>query len=224
MDAFQEVNFLSISIRLALSLLFGGVIGMERGAKGRPAGIRTYMLVCAGSTLIMITNQYMVDLYKYGDPARLGAQVVNGIGFLGAGTIMVTGKNRVEGLTTAAGLWASASVGLALGIGFYLGATLGSIAIYTATSVMHDFSRKVQHSMQEVRTYTEFLNAKDLGLFLEYLAYHNIKVLNLELPHTTDDSHAIVGVFTLAIDATMNPAMVTQILKNAKAVQELRIY
>ena len=104
----EELNSVSIIARLCLAVLCGGIIGVERGRKGRPAGFRTHILVCLGSALAMMTNAYLIEYYGGGDPARLGAQVISGIGFLGAGTIIVTGRQQVKGLTTAAGLWASA--------------------------------------------------------------------------------------------------------------------
>ena len=115
----RPVTFAAVVCRILAALLIGGILGMERGMKNRPAGLRTYMLVCVGSCLIMMTNQYIYQLTGVGDPVRLGAQVVSGIGFLGAGTIVVTRRSHIRGLTTAAGLWAAAGVGLALGIGFY---------------------------------------------------------------------------------------------------------
>ena len=108
---------LEATIKMALALICGGVLGIERGRKKRPAGFRTYMLVCLGATLVMMTNEHICHAYGTGDMARMGAQVVNGIGFLGAGTIITTGHNRVKGLTTAAGLWAAACIGLAIGSG-----------------------------------------------------------------------------------------------------------
>ena len=114
----REVTLWAVCLRLLTAFLFGGIIGMERGLKNRPAGLRTYMLVCVGSCLIMLTNQYLYQVTQTGDPMRLGAQVVSGIGFLGAGTIIVTKRNQIKGLTTAAGLWACAGVGLSLGVGF----------------------------------------------------------------------------------------------------------
>lgn len=113
----------SVFARLALAVLLGGVIGLERGRKNRPAGFRTYMLVSIGAALTMILGEYNALLAQnagaQADMTRFGAQVINGIGFLGAGTILVTEKQQVKGLTTAAGLWASACMGLALGAGFY---------------------------------------------------------------------------------------------------------
>ena len=127
---FHEVTYLSVAVRIVCAVVIGGIIGMERSIKNRPAGLRTYMLVCVGACLIMLTNQYIYQMTGTGDPMRLGAQVVSGIGFLGAGTIVVTKHNQIKGLTTAAGLWAAAGVGLALGIGFYEAAVVAAITIY----------------------------------------------------------------------------------------------
>ncbi|MBO5868173.1 MAG: MgtC/SapB family protein, partial [Oscillospiraceae bacterium] len=119
MTALRDISLMSVIIRISVAIIVGGLIGLERGLKNRPAGMRTYMVVCLGSCLIMLTNQYIFQATQLGDPVRMGAQVVSGIGFLGAGTIIVTRRNQIKGLTTAAGLWAAAGVGLAIGIGFY---------------------------------------------------------------------------------------------------------
>ena len=97
----REVTYIAIAIRIAVAVILGGIIGLERGLKNRPAGLRTYMLVCVGACLIMVTNQYIYQVFGTGDPVRMGAQVVSGIGFLGAGTIVVTKRNQIKGLTTA---------------------------------------------------------------------------------------------------------------------------
>lgn len=121
-------------IRLLISALLGGLIGMEREVSNRPAGLRTHILVSVGSTLIMLVSvdgfRSLGDGTISGDPARLAAQVISGIGFLGAGTIMRTG-NSIKGLTTAASLWVCAGIGLAIGVGYYLGAivTVGIVLI-----------------------------------------------------------------------------------------------
>ena len=112
----REVTYLAVVLRIFVAVIFGGIIGLERGMKNRPAGLRTYMLVCVGACLVMLTNQYIYQVFGTGDPVRMGAHVVSGIGFLGAGTIIVTRRSQIKGLTTAAGLWASACIGLALGI------------------------------------------------------------------------------------------------------------
>ena len=114
-------------VKTLLASLCGGLIGLDREMKGRPAGLKTFSLVCLGSTLAMITNDY---IYTYiaggsGDAARMAAQVISGIGFLGAGTIMVTGHNQIKGLTTAAALWVTAALGISIGCGFYFGGLRG---------------------------------------------------------------------------------------------------
>lgn len=121
----HEVNLFSIMIRISMALFMGGVLGAERGLRNRPAGFMTYVPVCMGAAMIMLTNQYIFTAYAQTDPTRMAAQVVSGIGFLGAGTIIVTRNDEVHGLTTAAGLWLAAGLGLAIGIGFYSGAIVG---------------------------------------------------------------------------------------------------
>ena len=132
----REVTYLAVALRMLSAIILGGMIGLERGMKNRPAGLRTYMLVCTGSCLIMLTNQFIFQVFGTGDPVRMGAQVVSGIGFLGGGTIIVTRHSRIKGLTTAAGLWASAAVGLALGIGFYEAAIIGGVAIFVIMTLL----------------------------------------------------------------------------------------
>ena len=120
LEYLRGANLAATAFRLFLAMLFGGIIGLERGRRRRPAGFRTHILVCMGAALAMNISQYVaVTLGQTTDVSRLGAQVINGIGFLGAGTILVTGRQQVKGLTTAAGLWASACTGLAVGAGFY---------------------------------------------------------------------------------------------------------
>ena len=133
-DYFYDVNIFSVILRLFLAVLYGGIIGLERGASKHPPGFRTHILVCVGATLAMLTNQYICEtgLYSPADPSRLGAQVITGVGFLGVGTILVTGGQKIKGLTTAAGLWASACIGLALGIGFYSGAIAAGILVFVS--------------------------------------------------------------------------------------------
>lgn len=115
----RDLNLLSVCVRLGLAMVFGGTIGFERGIRQRAAGLRTHMLLCVGAASTMLVSQFMYASYGVGDPARLSAQVISGIGFLGAGTIIITRRNQIKGLTTAATLWATACMGLAVGVGFY---------------------------------------------------------------------------------------------------------
>ena len=111
-DPIRDMTFWAILARLTLAVVCGGLIGAEREVKRRPAGFRTHILICLGSAITTLTSQYLLFQHLYNDIARLGAQVISGIGFVGAGTIIVTRDKRVKGLTTAAGLWAAAIIGL----------------------------------------------------------------------------------------------------------------
>lgn len=138
-------TFLDILIKLGLACLLGGLIGFERERTRHPAGLRTHILVCIGSALVMLCNVYIFELYKGQanvDPARLGAQVISGIGFLGAGTILKEGIT-VKGLTTAASLWAVACIGISIGIGFYSG---GIVATVLVLMILFIFS-KFEHTL-----------------------------------------------------------------------------
>ena len=188
-------ELLTIFIKLSLAMVCGGILGMERGKKNRPAGFRTYMLVCVGATLVMLTNQFMCEVYGTGDPARLGAQVISGIGFLGAGTIIVTGRNRVKGLTTAAGLWADACVGLAIGVGFYSGAIMGCALILLVMSVLHRLDDWLASNTRNMDLYMEFQKMSDLGVFMSKIKEYGMKISEIEM--TKSNSTEDIGVAVL---------------------------
>ena len=193
----HEVNWFSILLRLMMAILCGGVIGIERGRKGRPAGFRTHILVCLGSTLAILTNQYIVQAYGTGDPARLGAQVISGIGFLGAGTIIVTGRHKVKGLTTAAGLWASACMGLAIGIGFYEAAIITCVSIWFVTAALHRFDNYVLSKSNVVEMYVEFGCVGDISSFISKLRAQNIRVTEMEITKSNTAADAEIAAVML---------------------------
>ena len=139
-----EPSLLTMIVRTLLALLCAGAIGYDRNIHGAAAGMRTHILVCFGAMLAMSTGQYAFMYYSTVDPTRIGAQVVSGIGFLGAGSIIVTRGNRVQGLTTAAGLWAAACIGLAIVIGFYEGAIVGTIAVYVTERMLRGLSKSIR--------------------------------------------------------------------------------
>ena len=174
----REVTNLAIVLRILLAVLCGGAIGLERGMKNRPAGMRTYMLVCVGSCLIMLTNQYIYQLTATGDPMRLGAQVVSGIGFLGAGTIVVTRHNQIKGLTTAAGLWSAAGVGLALGVGFYEAAMVAGVAIFVVLTLLQKWDDQMHSKTRVLEVYVELAEGVTVGSFIR-----DVRELSLEIKH-----------------------------------------
>lgn len=198
MTIFEPVNIkelLEACLRLILSLLCGGLLGYERGMKKRPAGFRTYMLVCLGAALVMMTNEYVFKKFGGGDPARMAAQVISGIGFLGAGTIIVTGHNRVKGLTTAAGLWAAACIGLAIGIGYYGIGLISCLLIFTVMSFLHRLDDKVMSHAQVLEIYIEFEKIANIGMFIKFLREQGMKATGMEImrSHAGDE----VGVAVL---------------------------
>lgn len=129
-----DFNYVAVSVRLVLALVMGGLIGMERGRHGRAAGMRTHVLVCLGACMTALVGLYLLRFNPAENVSRIAAQVISGIGFLGAGTIMIRNQSVITGLTTAAGVWCTATIGIALGYGFYLGALIATvITIVTAT-------------------------------------------------------------------------------------------
>jgi len=177
----REVTSISVLLRIFSAVLIGGVIGIDRGRKKRPAGLRTYMLVCVGSCLIMLTNQYIFQNSGTGDPVRTGAQVVSGIGFLGAGSIIVTKRNQIRGLTTAAGLWTSAGIGLSLGIGFYEAALVSGIAIFFVLSVLQSWDNKMHHRSKMMELYIEYSEKAGLGTLIRSLRELDAEIESIQM-------------------------------------------
>jgi putative Mg2+ transporter-C (MgtC) family protein len=134
-----EPSLPTILVRTLLAVICAGAVGYDRNIHGASAGLRTHMLVCVGAMIATSTGQFASIFYS-ADATRIGAQVVSGIGFLGAGTIMVTKKNHIHGLTTAAGRWAAACIGIALGLGFYEGALVGAVMVYITIHMLRNFS------------------------------------------------------------------------------------
>lgn len=182
----REVTYLAVALRIFAAVLIGGFVGLERGMKNRPAGLRTYMLVCVGSCLIMLTNQYIYQCYGAGDPVRMGAQVVSGIGFLGAGTIVVTRRNQIKGLTTAAGLWTAAGVGLALGIGFYEAAFVGAFAMFFVITLLQRMDNNMHRRSRQMEVYIELTSGLGLGDFLRTVREKDLEISNVQREQETD--------------------------------------
>ncbi|MCI6188495.1 MAG: MgtC/SapB family protein [Clostridium sp.] len=196
----REINTASIIIRLTLAVIFSGIIGLERGRKRRPAGLRTHILVCVGSTVVMITSQYMTDILgNTGDIARLGAQVISGIGFLGAGTIIIDGKNKVKGLTTAAGLWACACMGLAIGIGFYEGAIITCIFLLGVMTGLHKLDLYLQGNSKVIDIYAEFDNISAVTDFISNIKETGARVSDIEMKKSKESGGGVGVIMTLKL-------------------------
>ena len=186
----REVTYLAVAVRVFAAVIIGGILGLERGMKNRPAGLRTYMLVCVGACVVMLTNQYIYQVFGTGDPVRMGAQVVSGIGFLGAGTIIVTRRNQIKGLTTAAGLWSAAGVGLALGIGFYEAAVAGTVAVFMVIALMQKMDNKLHRRSRQLEAYIE-LSSISLGDFLRTMREAGIEVSDVQRESGEEESDGV---------------------------------
>lgn len=191
----EDLNLVSIIIRLTMAVIFGGIIGYGRERERRPAGLRTHILVSIGATLAMITNIYMCKIYNgYTDPTRLGAQVISGIGFLGAGTIIVTGKNKVRGLTTAAGLWACACMGLAIGAGFYSGAIIGCLFISAVTVALANIDKKINRNSRNITLYILVNSTTAASRLLQDIQSKNVKISDIEISNNNVSSNDLIGI------------------------------
>ena len=191
----REVNTVSIILRLTLATICAGIIGAERGRKKRPAGFRTHILVCIGATLIMITSQYMTDILNLpGDGTRMGAQVISGIGFLGAGTIMVVGGNQVKGLTTAAGLWACACMGLAIGIGFYEGAIITCIFVLGVVTGLHKLDLYARTHSRILDVHVELRDITGVTNFMNRVKSDGTRISNIEIKKSNQMDSKIIGL------------------------------
>lgn len=182
MEYIRNVNGLSVLIRLALAVIFGGLIGLERERKHRPAGFRTHILICLGAAMTTLTSQYLfLSLRQFTDIARLGAQVIAGIGFIGAGSIIVTQRRRVKGLTTAAGLWASAAIGLCFGAGFYEGGIIAALLILAVELLFSKLEYRLMDNAREVNLLVEYKDLASLNGVLRYMKEVDLKILSLEI-------------------------------------------
>ena len=200
-DGLRDVTVLSITVRMALAVICGGIIGIEREYKRRPAGFRTHILICLGATMTTLTSQFLyLNMHYYTDMARLGAQVVAGMGFIGAGTIIVTRRQRVKGLTTAAGLWTAAIVGLALGGGFYEGGIAATVLILLAELLFSKLEYYILHNAPEMNVYLEYAGRDCLDRVLQVFQDQGAKVLDMEITRSdVSEHHNACALFNLRL-------------------------
>ena len=201
-DPLRDVTLHSVAVRMLLAVLCGGAIGIEREYKRRPAGFRTHILICLGAAMTTLTSQYLyLVMGLFTDMARLGAQVVAGIGFIGAGTIIVTRRQRVKGLTTAAGLWTAAIVGLAIGGGFYEGGIATTLLVLLAELVFSRLEYRILANAPEINLYIEYRDRVTLDELLRLYREQGLKVVNLEITRSKgSEKHNACAIFTVRMD------------------------
>ncbi len=196
-DWMADIEIPSILLRLFLAILCGGIIGIERTKKHYAAGLRTYIIVCVGATIAMMTNEFIAQATDSTDMARMGAQVVSGIGFLGAGTILITSRSQIKGLTTAAGLWGCACLGLAIGVGYYTLAILGAILIMVVISILPKIEGIFIEQSKSFSIHIELKEKENLKDFVNYVRSNNFKILSLECNQAYSSSG--LSVYSLSI-------------------------
>ena len=226
----MKLTFFDVALRLLLACVCGGIIGINRGLKNRPAGIRTHTIICMGSSLTMILGIYFSvmlgkwDINATADVSRIGAQVISGIGFIGVGTIMVTGKQKIKGLTTAAGLWASACMGLAIGAGFYLAAIIGCVFILVTVVLFSRLEHVMFAKARNVNLYVEFEHIDCVSQIIAALNQNSVTVYDIDISKATSDDPSDRGVFSLRLPKKMSHDEVITIVAEqdkVRSVEEL---
>ena len=230
MDYLRQFNLASVLLRLTLAVVCGGLIGVNREHKRRPAGFRTYMLVCLGSALTGVLSQYLWVMMgtawaeasrlldKTTDVSRIGAKAIGGVGFLGAGTILITDQSEVKGLTTAAGLWASACLGLAIGAGFYEGTLLGFGAIFLSIKVLPRIEEFLLSRSRNMNLYVELVSPERLRDFIALLKAMGIRIFDVELDRK-GDSGGVSVIFYLHLPKNQSH---TKLLTNLSYSPDVR--
>lgn len=194
---------MTMALRLLVAAVLGGIVGIERGSGDRPAGFRTHILVCVGSTLFMLVSIYGFDDFQTAsfetrrDSARIAAQVVSGIGFLGAGTILHEGLT-IRGLTTAASLWIVSAIGLAVGSGMYLIGTLATVITMITLVTFHSWEKHFAGSSRSERRFIRVTISNRPGAITDvtgYLAEKGIKVKTLNVKNNSKENKLVLELY-----------------------------
>lgn len=197
-----ELSWISVVLRMFLAVLVGGIIGSERGRSGSPAGLRTHILVCVGSAMTALISVFIAKNGGFDDIARIPAQVISGIGFLGAGMIIVKKNNVITGLTTAAGMWATATIGIAIGYGFYLGALVATVAcIFTAAFL----TRLERRTKKSIHIYAEIREAEKAGAITDEIRVLLGKEALIEVSSPRSGTSGNVGLYITVSTQTAVP-------------------
>lgn len=218
----RGLNCITILLRFLVAGVCGGVIGYSRGRLQRPAGFRTHVLVCIGAASTMIVSQFCVDeLGVSGDALRIPAQVISGIGFLGAGSIIVTGKyrNHITGLTTAAGLWASACMGLAAGAGYYECAIIMCIIIYIVLVPLFKLDTNHVKTLHSMMLYVEVDAGARLSEAMRSMKEAGILLNTIEPFGGSGVDSVSYKIEVELIDRSLHPEQALEMIRGIEMVQ-----
>ena len=208
----QGWGWAAITLRLAIAAVVGILIGLNRELKNRSAGIKTHVLVCVGSALATMTSEYVSIAFPgQGDINRIGAQVISGVGFLGVGTIIITGKKQVRGLTTAAGLWACACAGIAIGI-----AT--AMIIFTLI-VLDRLDKFIHRHSRTIDLYLEFYSNSDINSLVSWLHEHRVKVDNINITKSSIKEEGPVATLTVIAPDEQTRSSLVEMLRESEFIR-----
>lgn len=224
LDSLRGITLFSVAARLSLAVLCGGLIGLERELKRRAAGFRTHILICLGAAITTLTSEFLLLYMHYSlDVTRMGAAVAAGMGFIGAGSIVVTRHQRVKGLTTAAGLWTAAIVGLAIGAGFYEGALITTVLILLAEFIFTIVERRLLYKHAEVLVFVEYHGRECLERIVASIRSRDIKIIGMEVSPSKVEgvpSNVILDLYLRKHDPAEFLAMLREI-EHVTMVEEL---
>ena len=216
----SDLNLATVALRLTLAMIVGGTIGLERGKHGRAAGMRTHILVCIGATMASMVGIYASEtLSSGGDPLRVAAQVISGIGFLGVGTIIVKGRFQITGLTTAAGLWTVAAIGLALGVGYYSAAIVAFVLAVLTVSIVHRLEYTINKKHRRFGIYVEIKSDSEVRKTIDFLLT-SFKVTDVQVTAPRSGTSGNVGIEAnvLNSDLSTSPEAVSKVLEAEEQV------
>ncbi len=220
----REFNIVTVFIRLLLAFVLAGIVGFERERKGHAAGLRTHILVCLGATLTTLTGIFCADLLGFSsDPMRIGAQVVSGIGFIGAGTILVTRGTHVRGLTTAAGLWSTAAIGLAIGTGFYEGAVICTLIITIVISSLRKLDGVLLRRRKGYELYLEIKGTENVNTVLDSVAQLGINTSSADLTPPRSANPCNAGITIDIFSGKKEKLNIENIVENIRKIENVDI-
>lgn len=192
----DQLTVLSVAFRLALAAVLSGFIGIGRGRHGHAAGLRTHIIICIGSAMTAMIGIYVLNDLGIGDadPLRISAQVMSGIGFIGVGTILIKGSSHVTGLTTAVGLWTTAAIGIAVGVGFFYGALLCTVITLFAMVILEKLEKVTNIGKRKGRLYLECSSPEAVNGIVDILASDEFLMHSIEVVPAKSGIGGYIGI------------------------------
>ncbi len=221
-DSFRDVTFLSVCLRMLFCVISGGLIGAEREMKRRPAGIRTHILICLGASATTLTSEFLyLNMGMFTDIARFGAQVIAGVGIICGGAIIVTRHKKIKGLTTAAGLWTVAIVGLCYGAGFYEGGILATLVMFLIEVVLVKWEYKLMNSAPEFRFIAEYTEPEQLEHILSIFSHMFVSIKDMEVMRPAEGHHTSCVTFSLTLTGKYTAKEVLEAVREIEGIGDV---